>query len=54
MSQVLEAEGGLAYAQTEAYRLTDQALAALKNAQPKGESGIALMELAAKLLNRTN
>ena len=54
MSQVLEAEGGLAYAQTEANRLTDQALTALKNAQPKGESGIALMELAAKLLNRTN
>ncbi len=53
LSKMLEAEGGLAYAQNEANRLTDQALTALENAQPQGEAGIALKELAGKLLNRT-
>lgn len=53
MSQMLEVEGGLAYAQNEANRLTDQALTALENAQPQGEAGSALKELAGKLLNRT-
>jgi len=53
LSQLLEAEGSLAYAQTEAERLTIQALAALEKAQTQGEAGSALRELADKLLNRS-
>lgn len=53
LSQLLEAEGGLAYAQSEAEELTGKALKALENAQPQGEAGSALKELADKLLNRS-
>lgn len=52
LSQVLESEGGRAYAQSTADRLTDLALAALENAKPKGEAGEVLEELAQKLLKR--
>ncbi|MCJ7718136.1 MAG: polyprenyl synthetase family protein [Anaerolineales bacterium] len=52
LSVILEAEGGRAYAQNTADRLTDIALTALNNAQPRGEAGETLRELANKLLNR--
>ncbi|MCJ7715669.1 MAG: polyprenyl synthetase family protein, partial [Anaerolineales bacterium] len=52
LSQVLETEGGRAYAQSTADRLTDLALTALKNARPEGEAGEILHELAKKLLQR--
>jgi len=52
LSVILEAEGGRAYAQNTADQLTNLALAALDNAQPRGESGKILRELANKLLNR--
>ena len=52
LSQILEAEGGRAYAQSTADRLTDLALSALENAQPEGEAGEILTELAKKLLKR--
>ncbi len=52
LSQMLEAEGGRAYAQNTADRLTDLALTALENAQPHGEAGDILRELAGKLLHR--
>jgi geranylgeranyl diphosphate synthase type I len=48
----LEAEGARAYTQYEASKLTNAALEALENAQPQGEAGVALMELANKLLQR--
>ena len=52
LSQTLEAEGGRVYAQNTADRLTDLALTALENAQPSGEAGDTLRELADKLLHR--
>jgi len=52
LSVILEAEGGRAYAQNTADQLTNLALTALEKAQPKGESGQTLRELANKLLNR--
>ena len=52
LSQILEAEGGRAYAQSTADRLTDLALTALDNANPEGGSGEILRELAKKLLKR--
>ena len=48
----LEAEGGRTYAQAAASRMTDQALQALDDAQPQGEAGQALIELANHLLGR--
>lgn len=48
----LEAEGGRAYAQERANTLTEQALDALEQAQPQGEAGEALVQLAVKLLSR--
>ena len=52
LGQILAAEGGRAYAQSTADRLTDLALTALDRAQPKGTAGHTLRELALKLLNR--
>lgn len=49
----LETEGGRAYTQEQADRLTSEALQALEDAHPQGEAGEALRELAHKLLNRT-
>jgi geranylgeranyl diphosphate synthase, type I len=48
----LEAEGGREYTQQRANELTDQALDALREAEPKGEAGEALESLARKLLQR--
>ena len=48
----LEAEGARAAAQTEADKLTSQALEALHAANPQGDAGQALFELADKLLKR--
>ena len=48
----LEAEGGLAYTQAAASRMTDQAIQALAEAQPLGEEGQALIALADQLLGR--
>ncbi len=52
LSRMLEAEGGRDYAQNTADSLTDLALTALENAQPSGEAGDTLRELADKLLHR--
>jgi geranylgeranyl diphosphate synthase type I len=52
ISKILEKEGGLDYAQQKADELTDLALSSLKKAQPEGEAGEILKELAEKLLNR--
>jgi len=48
----LEAEGGRTYAQAAASRMTDQALQALDDAQPQGETGQALIDLSNHLLGR--
>jgi geranylgeranyl diphosphate synthase type I len=48
----LEAEGGRRYAQEAASRLTAEALQALAEAEPQGEAGQALRELADRLLQR--
>jgi geranylgeranyl diphosphate synthase type I len=48
----LEAEGARDYTQKTANRLTEQALGALKMAEPQGEAGEALVELAGQLLHR--
>ena len=52
LSDVLEREGGLSYAQSEAEKLTRQALASLEKAQPQGEAGRILEESARQLLSR--
>ncbi|MBI3739497.1 MAG: polyprenyl synthetase family protein, partial [Chloroflexi bacterium] len=52
VAQMLTDEGAQDYSQREAQRLTRQALDALQKANPKGEAGDALYELADKLLNR--
>lgn len=49
----LDAEGARRYTQAEANHLTDQALAALDAANPQGDAGRALRELAGQLLQRT-
>jgi geranylgeranyl diphosphate synthase type I len=48
----LEAEGARDYTQAAANRLTGAALEALEQAQPQGEAGEALIQLANKLLQR--
>lgn len=48
----LEAEGARNYTRKTANRLTEQALGALETAQPQGDAGEALVELADKLLHR--
>jgi len=52
MAAALEADGARAYTQAVAASLTEQALAALEEAQPQGQAGQALHELAQRLLNR--
>jgi geranylgeranyl diphosphate synthase type I len=51
---LLESTGAKTYAQEKADRLTNQALAALDKAVPNKAEGKALIELANKLLNRSN
>jgi geranylgeranyl diphosphate synthase type I len=52
MAQMLEAEGGYAYAQKTANKMTDQALTSLKKALPENNAGQILVEIAQKLLKR--
>jgi len=52
LAEQLEAEGARDYTQKEADRLTESALNALEQAQPQGEAGQALRQLANKLLQR--
>lgn len=52
LAEILQAEGGRAYAQSTAERLTDLALEALEKAQPAGDAGEILRKVAAKLLTR--
>jgi geranylgeranyl pyrophosphate synthase len=52
LAELLESEGARAFAQESANELTDQALQALESANPQGEAGEALRELAHRLLNR--
>ena len=52
LADQLEIEGGRTYTQDSANKMTDQALDALKLAQPQGKAGEALTDLANDLLNR--
>ena len=52
MAQLLEVEGGRAYAQSTADRLTDLALDSLDKAKPEGNAARILRDLAQKLLKR--
>jgi geranylgeranyl diphosphate synthase type I len=52
LADQLEAEGARAYTQDRAAELTEQALAALEEAGPRGLAGEALKELADRLLAR--
>lgn len=52
LANQLAAEGGRLYTQETADQMTDMALGALRTAEPKGEAGEALFELANKLLIR--
>jgi geranylgeranyl diphosphate synthase type I len=51
-AQLLKDEGAYEFSKKEASRLTTQAMDALHNADPQGDAGIALVELADKLLVR--
>jgi geranylgeranyl diphosphate synthase type I len=51
-AKCLEMEGARDYTQNEANRLTDAALQALEHAQPQGNAGMALNQLAHQLLRR--
>ena len=52
LAYLLETEGGRAYSQEAANRLTKEALQALDEVTSQGEAGQALTELAELLLNR--
>jgi geranylgeranyl diphosphate synthase type I len=52
MAEQLELEGGREYTQKVANELTEAALTALEEAQPQGEAGAALGDLALQLLSR--
>ncbi len=52
IAKQLEAEGGRAFTQDEAERLTSSALQSLEDADPQGDAGQALAELANQLLKR--
>lgn len=54
LAEILQAEGGRAYAQNTAERLTDLALDALEKAQPRGNAGEILGKLPITLLQRSN
>jgi geranylgeranyl diphosphate synthase type I len=53
LSDLLETEGGLSYAQREAGILTGEAMVSLDKAQPHGEAGKILRETAQQLLSRS-
>ncbi len=52
LATALEAEGGRAFTEETARNLTWQAMQSLEGADPRGEGGQALRELAQNLLNR--
>jgi geranylgeranyl diphosphate synthase type I len=52
LADLLKAEGAYDYCQGQAARLTELALTSLRNADPRGSAGAALVELADKLLKR--
>jgi len=52
LADLLKQAGAYDYATQECARLTDEALAALKEANPRGDAGQALSELARQLLGR--
>jgi geranylgeranyl diphosphate synthase type I len=52
LANLLETEGARTHAQEAASRLTGEALQALKDADPKGDAGLALRNLAELLLRR--
>ena len=52
VAQLLVDEGAREYAQSEAQRITNQALNTLEKINPKNEAGKALVDLTNKLLNR--
>ncbi|MDP2995551.1 MAG: polyprenyl synthetase family protein, partial [Anaerolineales bacterium] len=52
LAEQLAAEGARLYTQETADQMTDLALHSLRMADPQGEAGEALFELANKLLNR--
>jgi geranylgeranyl diphosphate synthase type I len=52
LARQLELEGARQYTQEAAGQMTDQALDALKQANPQGEAGEALIDLANRLLRR--
>jgi geranylgeranyl diphosphate synthase type I len=52
LTSLLEAEGARSHTLMQAEKLTEQALRALENADPKGEAGEALVALAQTLLHR--
>ena len=54
VARMLVDEGAYEFTQRDAKRLTGQALDALKKANPQGEAGQALTDLADKLLNRAS
>lgn len=54
LAEMLQAEGGRAYAQSTADRLTDLALGALEKAQPQGTAGVILFDTSKKLLQRSS
>lgn len=51
-AKLLAKEGAKAYAEEKAAELTEEALSHLEKANPQGEAGLALRELADKLLGR--
>jgi len=54
LAQLLESEGGKAYAEEMAEKLTSEALEALEDAEPSPSAGTALKELALELVQRSN
>lgn len=53
IADMLRDMGAYDFAVAEARRLTDQALATLRDLKPAGEAGVALFDLAQQLLSRT-
>ena len=52
LAEILHREGGRAYTQSSADRMTDLSLVALEKANPQGEAGEILKETARQLLSR--
>jgi geranylgeranyl diphosphate synthase type I len=53
VARLLASEGAYAYTHEAAKQMTDMAISCLREADPQGEAGDALMELAGKLLGRS-